>query len=71
MTTPVSAQTAAVIPPTCKVVLAGGIAKSLLAEVQNDLKQLNTKPKIVGLLANNDPAAKMYADWSVKTCVEK
>ena len=62
---------AATIPPTCKVVLAGGIAKSLLAEVQNDLKQLSTKPKIVGLLANDDPAAKMYADWSSKTCVEK
>lgn len=61
---------AATIPPTCKVVLAGGIAKSLLAEVQNDLKQLSTKPKIVGLLANDDPAAKMYADWSSKTCVE-
>jgi hypothetical protein len=57
--------------PTCKVVLAGTIAKGLLAEVADGLSKLNDKPKLVGLLANSDPAAQMYADWSAKTCREK
>ncbi|KFY74513.1 hypothetical protein V499_05468 [Pseudogymnoascus sp. VKM F-103] len=58
------------LPPTCKVVLAGGIAKGLLAEVAEGLSTLKTKPRVIGLLANDDPAAKMYADWSSKTCIE-
>jgi 5,10-methylene-tetrahydrofolate dehydrogenase/methenyl tetrahydrofolate cyclohydrolase len=61
----------AALPPTCKVILAQGIAKGLLEEVKQGLTTLNKKPKVVGLLANEDPAAKMYADWSMKTCVEK
>ena len=59
------------LPPTCKVVLAQGIAKKLLAEVAEGLSTLKSKPRVIGLLANEDPAAKMYADWSAKTCVEK
>lgn len=51
--------------------MATGIAKSLLAEVRQGLSELNRKPRVVGFLANEDPAAKMYADWSAKTCVEK
>jgi methylenetetrahydrofolate dehydrogenase (NAD+) len=60
-----------VVPATCKVILAGTIAKGLLAEVAEGLSKLNKKPKLVGFLANDDPAARMYADWSAKTCVEK
>jgi len=55
----------------CKVFLAGTIAKGLLGEVADGLSKLDFKPKLVGFLANNDPAAKMYADWSAKTCREK
>lgn len=55
----------------CKVFLAGTIAKALLAEVAEGLSKLDGKPKLVGFLANEDPAAKMYADWSAKTCIEK
>jgi methylenetetrahydrofolate dehydrogenase (NAD+) len=59
------------VPATCKVILAQGIAKGLLAEVKEGLQKLSIKPKLVGLLANDDPAAKMYADWSMATCIEK
>jgi hypothetical protein len=59
------------IPPSCKVVLAGTIAKGLLAEVQEGLSGLQKRPALVGFLANDDPAAQMYADWSAKTCIEK
>ncbi|TKA83516.1 hypothetical protein B0A55_00498 [Friedmanniomyces simplex] len=54
----------------CKTVLAGAIAKSLLAEVTSDLKKLDKLPRLHGYLANKDPAARMYADWSAKTCRE-
>lgn len=58
-------------PPSCKVVLAKNIANGLLAEVQEGLKTLDKKPHLVGFLANDDPAARMYADWTEKTCLEK
>ena len=58
-------------PATCKVVLANGIATKMLAEVQSDLSRLDIIPKLVGFLANEDPAAQMYADWSAKTCRDK
>ena len=57
--------------PSCKVVLAQNIAKGLLAEVQEGLLGLKEKPFLVGFLANEDPAAQMYADWSRKTAREK
>lgn len=59
------------MPATCKVVLAGSIAKGLLAEVHDGLSKLESKPLLVGFLANQDPAAQMYAEWSSKTCIEK
>ena len=58
-------------PSSCKVVLAAGISKTLLAEVQEGLSKLQKAPLLVGFLANDDPAAQMYADWSAKTCREK
>lgn len=57
--------------PTCKVILANTIAKSLLAEVEQGLKELDFKPKLVGILGNKDPAAQVYAEYSAKTCKEK
>lgn len=58
-------------PSSCKVVLAGTVAKSLLAEVQEGLKALDKPPLLVGFLSNSDPAARMYADWTARTCEEK
>ncbi|KAL8798831.1 MAG: hypothetical protein Q9182_006353 [Xanthomendoza sp. 2 TL-2023] len=58
-------------PPTsCKVVLAGSIAKSLQLEVREGLSKLDRKPMLVGFLANKDPAARLYADWTNGTCEE-
>ena len=54
-----------------KVIMAGTIAKGLLAEVAKGLSELKFKPKLVGFLANEDPAAMVYAEYSAKTCVEK
>ncbi|KAK5130896.1 hypothetical protein LTR08_001559 [Meristemomyces frigidus] len=55
---------------SCKVVLAGSIAKKLLEEVTAGLRTLETPPRLHGFLANKDPAARMYADWTAKTCRE-
>jgi methylenetetrahydrofolate dehydrogenase (NAD+) len=56
---------------SCKVVLAANIAKKLAAEVADGLAKLDRKPHLVGFLANKDPAARMYADWTGKTCIDK
>ena len=56
---------------SCKTVLAGGIAKKLLSEVSSGLKTLGRRPRLYGFLANQDPAARMYADWTARTCTEK
>ena len=58
-------------PAPCKVVLANSVAKNLLAEVKEGLSKLDKPPLLVGFLANSDPAAKMYADWTDRTCEEK
>lgn len=53
---------------SCKVVLAGSVAKKLLAEVQHGLKNLERPSHLVGFLANKDPASRVYAEWTGKTC---
>jgi len=55
----------------CKVVLAGSIAKGLLDEVKAGLAALSRQPHLLGVLANTDAAAKVYADWTRKTCEDK
>ena len=57
--------------PICKVVLAGNVAKKLLAEVQEGLREINRAPLLVGFLASGDPAARTYAEWTGKTAREK
>ena len=58
-------------PVTCKIVLAGSVAKSLLVEVAQGLLKLERAPVLAGFLANSDPAARMYAEWTDRTCKEK
>ena len=58
-------------PTSCKVVLAGSVAQCLLAEVAHGLQKLERAPILAGFLANSDPAARMYADWTDRTCKEK
>jgi len=58
-------------PSSCKIVLAGSIAKKLLEEVREGIVKFDSPPRLHGFLANRDPAAKMYADWTAKTCRDK
>lgn len=63
---------ASFIPKTCKVMLPQSIATRLLDEVQQTLQAIgNGKPRLAAFLANDDPAAIKYAEWSQKTCEEK
>lgn len=63
------------VPKTCKVILAEGIAKRLLGEVRESLETTISKgikrPCLAAFLANDDPAAVKYAEWSKKTSEEK
>jgi hypothetical protein len=58
-------------PATCKVVSAATVAEKLLQEVKSSLQKFDRAPLLVGFLANNDPAARMYANWTEKTCTQK
>lgn len=58
-------------PSSCKTILAGSIAKGLLTEVKLGLDQFHGgRPHLRGILANTDTAAKVYADWTQRTCEE-
>lgn len=56
---------------SCKVILAGTIAKDLMVEVSEGLARVGKAPLLVGFLANSDPAARKYAEWTDRTCREK
>lgn len=50
-----------------KTILANTIAAIYNQEITTKVASLSKVPKLVGFLANSDPAAKMYAKWSGKT----
>ncbi|EGW35631.1 uncharacterized protein SPAPADRAFT_58844 [Spathaspora passalidarum NRRL Y-27907] len=54
--------------PAGRTILASTIAKPYIEEVTKGVQALDFTPKLVGLLANDDPAAQMYASWTGKTC---
>lgn len=56
------------VKPAGRTILASTIARPYIEEVKQGLEQLNFKPKLVGLLGNDDPAAQSYANWTRKTC---
>ncbi|OAA32710.1 methylenetetrahydrofolate dehydrogenase [Moelleriella libera RCEF 2490] len=60
------------VPKTCKVITAETIARGLLNEVKDTLAKVQgsrpNKPTLAAFLANGDPAAVKYAEWSKKTC---
>jgi methylenetetrahydrofolate dehydrogenase (NAD+) len=47
--------------------LAATIAKKFIDEIAEQVSKLEKPPKLVGFLANTDPAARMYADFTKKT----
>ena len=51
-------------------ILAGTIAKKFIDEIKDQVSKLDIPPKLVAFLANADPAAKMYADFTKKTSLE-
>ena len=36
--------------------------------IKNEAEGSSIRPKLIGLLANNDPAASKYAEWAGKSC---
>ncbi|EPX75368.1 methylenetetrahydrofolate reductase [Schizosaccharomyces octosporus yFS286] len=55
---------------SCKVVYASRVAESFVEQLKELVKRFEPVPTLVGFLANTDPAARMYAEWTEKTCKE-
>lgn len=55
----------------CRVVSAGSIAKDILEDISQSLEDIDRIPKLIGFLANVDPGARLYAEWTGKTCIKK
>lgn len=61
-----------------RTILASGISKSYSQEIAQKCQTISSsimsppgkKPFLVGFLANDDPAAESYANWTKKTCEE-
>ncbi|CDO91883.1 unnamed protein product [Kluyveromyces dobzhanskii CBS 2104] len=55
-----------------RTILASSISKTYVEEIVKKVESLRDirpdGPLLVGFLANNDPAAEMYASWTQKTC---
>ena len=66
----------AVLPPISQplnqlgVILAATIAQRFIDEIKGQVSELKNPPKLVGFLANADPAAKMYAEFTKKTSID-
>lgn len=50
-----------------ETLLAATVAKPFVEEIKTGVQALDRTPVLVGFLANSDPAARMYADWTAKT----
>ncbi|RKO94649.1 hypothetical protein BDK51DRAFT_43523 [Blyttiomyces helicus] len=53
-----------------KVITAAAVAAPFVAELKDQIATKSVRPLLVGFLANDDPAAKKYAEWTAKTCEE-
>ncbi|SCV03660.1 LAMI_0H09934g1_1 [Lachancea mirantina] len=55
-----------------RTILSSTISKTYVEEIKNKVEALKgirpDGPLLVGFLANDDPAAEMYANWTAKTC---
>jgi methylenetetrahydrofolate dehydrogenase (NAD+) len=50
-----------------KVIQASAVAEQYIKEIKHRLNP-NNPPKLVGFLANDDPSALKYAEWTARTC---
>lgn len=56
--------------PAGRTILASTIAKTFVPELEEGLAKLGRKPLLVGFIANQDPAARTYAEYTEKVCHE-
>ncbi|KAL2911972.1 Methylenetetrahydrofolate dehydrogenase [NAD(+)] [Polyrhizophydium stewartii] len=58
------------IAMACQVVNAAKVATAFINEVRAAIDASAASPLLVGFLANDDPAARKYAEWTARTCQE-
>lgn len=56
--------------PAGRTILASSIAKTFVPELEAGLRELGRAPLLVGFVANADPAARTYAEYTEKVCTE-
>lgn len=54
----------------CRVISAAKIAEPFHAELKKGIARLGFSPVLRGFLANSDPSAKEYAEWTAKTATD-
>lgn len=52
----------------CKTVLSSTVASHFRNQTRKFILETGIKPTLVGFLANQDPAAKKYAEWTERSC---
>ncbi|KAI9329718.1 hypothetical protein BDR26DRAFT_841931 [Obelidium mucronatum] len=65
---PVPAATKSAPAGPCRTVLASEVCSSYINDLKKAISEKKKSPLLVGFLANDDPAAKKYAEWTGKTC---
>ncbi|ORY36520.1 NAD(P)-binding protein [Rhizoclosmatium globosum] len=66
----VPAPTKAAPAGPCRTVLASEVCTSFVNDLKKAVAAKEKAPLLVAFLANEDPAAKKYAEWTGKTCEE-
>ncbi|RWS28007.1 methylenetetrahydrofolate dehydrogenase-like protein [Leptotrombidium deliense] len=54
----------------CKTILAADVASSFRDALKQKISERKIKAKLVGYLANKDPSAEKYAEWTARSCKE-
>lgn len=58
------------MPSICRVISAASIAEPFKEEISKGIASLGFKPMLRAFLANNDPSAREYAEWTGKTATD-
>ncbi|KAI8586656.1 hypothetical protein BDZ88DRAFT_428054 [Geranomyces variabilis] len=54
----------------CQVVKVADVARPFITELKTKVATLPSPPLLLAFLANDDPAARKYAEWTAKTCAD-
>ena len=69
--TPSSPQSQGEMPVTVNKIDTSVVAETLRQQIREDVAIVpGARPRLVGFLANKDPAARKYAEWTGRACTK-